>query len=79
MQPKWGEVKNEEKAGGVCFSCECFVEPTASGCADSVVLLSSDSPTGLLSGEITAHCQARPRLHGYGPSAVINLHYLQYR
>lgn len=26
----------------MCFSCEWFVEPTASGCVDSVILLSSD-------------------------------------
>lgn len=41
MQQNRGEVKNEETQGcvSVCVSCEWFVEPTASGCADSVILL----------------------------------------
>lgn len=70
MQPKWGEVKNEEKAGGVCFSCECFVEPTASGCADSVVLLGSDGAATVQQASFLEKLQLTvKRVHAYMDTA----------
>lgn len=54
----------------VCFSCEWFVEPTASGCADSVILLGSDAAATVQQASFLEKLQlAARRVHAYMDTA----------
>lgn len=56
--------------GGVCVFPEWFVEPTASGCADSVILLGSDAAATVQQASFLEKLQLTVgRVHAYMDTA----------